>query len=172
MVISEAERKRLYRQKQREIERATIKETKKIPEYLSRPFSEFFKEREFYMFEENLDAFGIQITGADILATEPQIFYSEYTHEAPVSSLQRAVGMVETLIDSAKELAELINAYKIQELEKAIPRALETNMKLPRDDIEALKKSISEIDKLKAIQADLRKPTRHTMHSTRSPHEI
>lgn len=169
MSLTEAERKRLYRQKQRELQSATLKHATEHPSYLSRPFSEFVRERmPDFALDENLDAFGVQIAGRDFLTADPQDFPSQFEREEPLSALQRAMGLVDTFIEAAQELAHLINVYKLEEVMAAIDRATEASMGLPRDDIPALKASFAEIDRLTAIQTELRKPTRHTVLGIRA----
>ena len=73
-------------------------------------------------------------------------------------ALGRAERMVDALIDCAKSLAETINRYKLQEIEAAI-RKLETS-KLSTHA--AQKKALSDIVRLKAIHARLKREVRHS----------
>lgn len=112
--------------------------------------------------EENLDAYGVHISGTD-LGEEVQAFDTEMRWEKQFTSLERARGMMGVFLDAAKELAALINQYKLQEVEAAINAACEVSANLPRGDVEALKKSFAEIERLKGIRTELRRPTRHML---------
>lgn len=168
MAKTAAERTREFRERQKAAAHAALLESRKPEPYLRRSFAEFLAHQSL-MLDENLDAFGIRFDGD--LATDVQKFHSEYERDEPLTSLQRATGLVDVFIDAAQELACLINQYKLAEIETAIDAALEASSNLPRGDVEALKASFEEIDRLKAIRSDLRKPTRHTFLSVRASGE-
>ncbi|MEW9838099.1 hypothetical protein [Mesorhizobium marinum] len=172
MSITEAERKRLSRQRQKEAIKNALRDAAPMGSYLATPFSAFLADCGTLMFEENLDAFGVQIAGKADLTTEVQDFPSQYERSEPLTSLQRAMGMVDAFTDAAQELAHLINVYKLQEVARAIGEAEKASADLPRDDVEALRASFAEIDRLKAIQSDLRRPTRQTFLAIRSKGEL
>ena len=166
MAMTEAERKRLSRERQRQARRAAIRETTKAPRYLASSFADHMRERELDLFE-NLDAFGVFILGT-LFDDDQQNFPSQVAREEPLTALERAVGIVDVLIDAARELAEQINSYKLTEVERAIDAAVQANAELPRGDVEALRQSLAEIDRLKAIRSELRTPTRQTVAAIRS----
>lgn len=161
MALTPAERTRAFRERQRAQERAALQTPPKSASYLKTPFSEFIGDRTLE-FDENLDSLGIRIMG-NFLSEEIQRFPSEFEREEPLNALERAVGLVGVFLDAAKELAELIHLYKLEEVENAINEAIEYSANLPRGDVDALKASFAEIDRLKAIRSELRKPTRHTV---------
>lgn len=163
MAKTPAERTREFRERQRAAERAARLTPPSGANYSKRSFAEFLGDRPLLL-DENLDAFGVQIFGS--LGDEVQVFPSEYIREEPLTSLERAIGLVGVFLDAAKELAHLINVYKLEEVENAINAAVERSANLPRGDVEALKASFAEIDRLKAIRTELRKPTRHTVLGT------
>jgi hypothetical protein len=163
MAKTPAERTREHRERQKANERESLLRPVATPDYVQTPFHVFMEGRH-VEFEENLDAYGIQISGTD-LGEEVQTFETEAPWEKPFTSLERARGMMGVMLDGAKELAALINEYKLQEIEHAIDAALKVSADLPRGDVEALKKSFAEIERLKAIRSELRKPTRHTLLS-------
>ena len=168
MAKSAAERTREFRERKKAAAHAALLESQKPESYLRRPFSEFAAKQSL-MLDENLDAFGIRFDGD--LANEVQDFHSEYHRDEPLTSLQRAIGLVDVFVDAAQELASVINQYKLAEIETAIEAALEVSSNLPRGDVEALKSSFEEIDRLKGIRSDLRKPTRHSFLSVRASGE-
>ncbi len=163
MAKTPAERTREHRERMKAKHRANLLQPVPIPAYVQTPFHAFMEGRKLDL-EENLDAYGIHISGTD-LAEEFQKFETEASWDKPFASLERARGMMGVMLDAAKELAALINEYKLQEIEVAIDAAHEISASLPRGDVEALKKSFAEIERLKAIRFVLRKPTRHVLLS-------
>ncbi|KEQ08054.1 hypothetical protein [Pseudorhizobium pelagicum] len=163
MAKTSAERVKEYRERQRQAARKALLEPVPEPGYVVTPFYAFMDGRH-VDFEENLDAYGVHISGTD-LGEAVQKFDTEAPWEKSFTSLERARGMMGVFLDAAKELAALINEYKLQEVGAAIDAAHEVSASLPRGDVEALKKSFAEIERLRAIQSELRKPTRHTLLS-------
>lgn len=163
MAKSSVERMREYRERMKAKERETRLEPIPAPAYVQTPFNAFMEGRH-VDFEENLDAYGIHISGTD-LGEEIQKFETEAPWEHTFTSIERARGMMSVMLDAAKEIAALINEYKLQEIDVAIDAAHEVSASLPRGDVDALKKSFAEIERLKAIRSELRKPTRHTLLS-------
>lgn len=169
MALTPAERTRAFRERQKAAQQAALKTPTKAAAYVQGKFSEFIGNRTLE-FDENLDAYGIRIMGTG-LDEELQQFETEHQHEAPLTSLERSMALVGVFIDAAKELSELVNAFKLQEIERAIEHAIKLSADLPRGDVDALKASFAEIERLKAIRSDLRKPTRHTVASIRAQGE-
>ncbi|MBP2446391.1 hypothetical protein [Rhizobium leguminosarum] len=163
MAKTPAERTREHRERLIAKEREKLLQPIPAPAYVQTPFHAFMEGRH-VDFEENLDAYGVQISGTD-LGEEVQKFETEAPWDRSFTSLERARGMMGVFLDAAKELAALINEYKLQEIEAAIDAAHEVSADLPRGDVEALKKSFAEIERLKAIRSELRKPMRHTLLS-------
>lgn len=161
MVKSPAERVREFRQRQKDAARSALLSPAPSSAYLKTPFSEFVGGRHFE-FDENLDAYGVRLMGTS-LDEEVQDFPSEFEREGKITALERARGLMGVFLDAAKELAETINAYKLAEIERAIDAAIEASANLPRGDVERLKESFDEIERLKAIRSELRRPTRHTL---------
>ncbi|RWN25278.1 hypothetical protein [Mesorhizobium sp.] len=164
MVLTPAEKQKRYRERQKAAELAAAKATPTKPGYLRRSFSEFVGDRDF-SFDASFDAYGVHISGPNFLRTEIQTFKSEYDSDEPVTALERAMGIFGACLDAADELSVLINQYKLAEVGRAIEEALETSANLPRGDVEALKASFAEINRLKAIQTQLRAPTRFVFPS-------
>lgn len=169
MAKSAAERTREYRQRQKEKMREGMLEASKLPDYAKSSFEEFLGKRILEL-DENLDALGVQVLGSS-LNEKKQEFPSEYKRDEPLTALQRAEGLADVFIDAANELAALINAYKLEEVEKAINDAEVESANLPRGDVEALKASFANIERLKRIQSQLQRPTRHTLASYRAKDE-
>lgn len=171
MIKSVAERSREFRQRQKAAARQASKAVSAMPAYLKRPFSESFNHDRIFELDENLDAFGIQIAGTDFLTVEPQVFPTQADHGGRVTSLQRAMGLVGTFLDAAQELSKLINAYKLEEVARAIDDAMQESANLPRGDVAAMEASITAIEALRRIRADLETPTRVTLPSVRAREE-
>ncbi|MBB6413688.1 hypothetical protein [Mesorhizobium sangaii] len=165
MVLTPAEKQKRYRERQKAAELEAAKAAPVTTDYLKRPFSEFVGDRDF-AFDASLDAYGVHISGPDLLRTEIQKFKSEYDRDEPVTALERAIGILGACLDAADELSVLINQYKLAEIGRAIDDALEASANLPRGDVEALKGSLAEIDRLKLIQTQLRAPARYVFPST------
>lgn len=170
MALSDAERKRLSRARQKAAESEAILHVSSPPSYLRRAFSDFVGTNRNFELDENLDAFGVELRG-DFLTEEVQEFETQAERDEPLSSLQRAMGLADVFIDAAKELSQLVNAYKLEEVQRAIGDAEIASANLPRGDVAALKASFAEIKRLEAIQSELRRPTRQTFQSIRSKDE-
>ncbi|MER9022408.1 hypothetical protein NKI01_07525 [Mesorhizobium sp. M0815] len=165
MVLTPAEKQKRYRERQKAAELEAAKAAPTITDYLKRPFSEFVGDRHF-SFDASLDAYGVHISGPNFLRTEIQTFKSEYLSDEPVTALERAMGILGACLDAVDELSVLVNQYKLEEVGRAIDEALEASANLPRGDVDALKASFAEIDRLKLIQTQLRAPTRYVFPST------
>ncbi|MCR5857965.1 hypothetical protein [Mesorhizobium sp. J428] len=168
MVLTPAEKRR-YRE--RLAERAKREKLKASPaaSLISGSFSEFMGYRTFEL-DQNLDAFGIKIVG-NFLDEEVQRFDGQKEWDPPLTALQRAEALVDVFIDAARDLAQVVNAFKLEEISAAIGKAIDRNANLPRSDVDALKQAIDEIDRLKLIKAQLEKPTRHTVLAIRADGE-
>jgi hypothetical protein len=169
MPISDAERKRASRARQKAAQRAGLKTPPANPTYVAGSFAAFMKDRDLAL-HENLDAFGACLTGSG-LDQDRQAFPSQVTRDAPLTSLERAIGLVDVLIDAARELADEVNAYKLAEIDARIIEAVENSANLPRGDVAALKAALARIEALKMIRADLTKPTRHLVAAIRAKGE-
>jgi hypothetical protein len=173
VALSPADKQRRYRERQRVLAEQRAREAligfAERPSYVEGSFGEYLAGKHLEL-EENLDALGIVIDGTS-LDEEPQRFRSQVVREEPIDALQRASGLVDVFIDAAKELADKINAFKLQEIERAIEDAIADSAALPRGDVEALKTSFAEIERLKAIRTALRKPTRLTIAAIRADDE-
>lgn len=160
MVKSPAERSREFRERQKARAREQVTAVSETPTYLRRSFADFIAGKS-PLLDENLDAFGVHIAGTGF-DQEVQEFESQHVRDEPLNSLQRATALVSVFIEAAGELATLINQYKLDEIERAIDDAVEASANLPRGDVDALKASFVEIDRLKAIRTELRTPKRFT----------
>lgn len=160
MALTNAEKVRAYRERKKARARRQVTTVSETPTYLRRPFSEFIAGKSLLL-DENLDAFGVQIAGTGF-DEEAQEFETQHVRDEPLNSLQRATALVSVFIEAAGELATLINQYKLDEIERAIDDAVEASANLPRGDVDALKASFVEIDRLKAIRTELRTPKRFT----------
>lgn len=163
MAMSSAEKMRALRTRRKAEREDARRRPPKSATYIKGKFSEFVGNRTLDL-HENLDAFGAFIAGSG-LDEEHQTFASQVGREAPLTSLERAHGLQGAFLDAAKEIAELINAFKLAEIEQAIEGALEHREALPKGDVVALKAALAEIERLMSIRSELRRPTRHSMAS-------
>jgi hypothetical protein len=162
MAKTPAERVREYRERQAEAAKAALLRTGPRPSYFKRPFSEFVSGK-YFEFDENLDAYGVRLLGTQ-LDEERQEFPTEHEWEQPLTSLDRARGLMGVFLDAAKELAALINRYKLEEIERAIDEAHELGANgIHPGNVDQLKEVFAEIERLKSIRTDLRRATRHTL---------
>jgi len=107
----------------------------------SRSFAAFLKERESHiMFPESLHWVGIEI-GADLTSERPRLEMAKAWQEMglKVDSLTVATAMVEVLTEAAKEIAEYINAFKLEEIEHQLAIAAPAKAQ----HLEALKKRLA-----------------------------
>jgi hypothetical protein len=161
MALAPGEKQKRYRERQRAITEQRAREAlKRAPvrsPYVHGSFAEFISGKSLLL-HENLDAVGVIVDGD--LDTDQQAFASQYFRDEPIDALQRATGLVGVFIDAATELSELINAFKLQEIERAIDNAIQASATLPQGDVQLMKQAFAEVERLKAIRTALRKPTR------------
>lgn len=125
------------------------------------PFDRYFRDAANWEIAcESLDCVGIEPPTFDADSDDQ---WSEEWNIPYRGSIGRAERMVGAFLDAATELAQVINVYKLEQVETAINAAVARSANLPRGDVEALKASFAEIDRLKTIRTKLRKPTRHTL---------
>ncbi|MGV8832750.1 MAG: hypothetical protein ACOH2N_12310 [Devosia sp.] len=167
MALTPAEKQKAYRKRQKD---ARKKAPDQSTAFIKLPFHEYVARHGLGM-EENLDAAGIHISGS--LEDAVQVFETEAdwdSFDTPgidiKTSLGRATIMVGSLLDAATELAGVINDFKLAEVDTAIENAFTASAGLRRDDVEGLKASYAEIDRLKAIQTQLRKQVRRMIPAT------
>lgn len=128
MSLSNAEKQRRYRERQRqkrEAEKLRPSEDDLIP-FLGSSFAKYLSEHSSNtMFYENLHWVGVEILG-DLEKDHPEFeMAAEWPEWAGVdpNSLNVASAMVGMFVDAAKELATLINGYKLQEIDRAMANA-------------------------------------------------
>jgi hypothetical protein len=137
-----AEYQRAYRQRQKAAKEQQRKEQllrrspDAVDEYLKRPFSGFVRNR-ILMFDETLDSLGVGFRkGTALGESNRQRFWSEGDQaNRTMTSLERAEGLAGVFLDAARELHELINAYKLEEIEARIAemeRAVEVDPALKK----------------------------------------
>lgn len=163
---SSTERSRETRERQKARARAAITAVAAPGSYIKGSFGEFVGDKHLDLYE-NLDAFGVFVAGS-ALDENVQEFETQLARDEPLTPLQRAEGIVDAFIDGARELSELINEFKLQEIERAIDAAIEASANLARGDVAAVKAAFAEIERLKAIRSDLQKSTRHVMPTIRA----
>lgn len=169
MAKSSAERVRAYRERKRAEVEASRGKFFAPPSYLKRSFSKWLGDQTFVS-DEALDSLGVSIEGT-WLNSEIQTFPSQFERDEPITALQRAVALAEVFADAAAELSAFVNAYKLEEIERAINEAVVASANLPRGDVDALKSSFAEIERLKEIRSNLRKPSRLTLPAIRAEGE-
>lgn len=129
MAKTQAEIQRAYRERKKA--QAKAEQSKPVPSIdpaLSKPsrtFAAFLKEREDnFLLPESLHWVGIEIE-TDLTEETPKLERKGDWEDMglEVNSLTVAMSMSAILIDAAKELAGLINAYKLEEIESQIREA-------------------------------------------------
>ncbi|MCZ7930839.1 hypothetical protein O9X90_00800 [Agrobacterium leguminum] len=144
MAKTSTERMRELRARQKAQAKAERLKPTPVPNPLisrpSRSFATFLKEREAnFMLPENLHWVGIEIE-TDLMQDQPKLDRTAEWQELglEVNSLTVATAMAEILIDSAKELSGLINAYKLEEIDRQMQNA----SPVKKGQLEALKKRL------------------------------
>lgn len=133
------DRKRRQRQRQRE-------ENKRRPllldvahPHIRGSFAEFLGDRSLMLFE-TLDWAGIKIVGDPATEDHADIYPDregwEELFEVPLNSLNRTTVMIGALLDAARELADLVNEFKLAELDHRVAEA--TARSATEREIEAL----------------------------------
>jgi hypothetical protein len=109
--------------------------------------------------DETLDSVGMHLPAN--LETEADPEWEEWGEGWGTpnrGALGRAERMVDALIDSAKTLAELIQRFKLQEIDAALERLSRRKLATPADR----KKAFQEHKRLSAIRDRLTKEVRHS----------
>ncbi|KIP99275.1 hypothetical protein RU07_21830 [Agrobacterium tumefaciens] len=144
MAKTQAEIQREYRERKKAQAKAVqAKPTPSIDRVIAgadRTFAAFLKEREAnFSLPENLHWVGVELE-VDLMADRPtlerQVDWEEMGLE--VNSLTVATAMTAILIDSAKELADMINAYKLEEIDRQMQNA----SPVKKGTLEALRKRL------------------------------
>lgn len=145
MAKTQAEIQKAYRERKKA--QAKAEQAKPMPSVdplmanPGRTFAAFLKEHETnFMLPENLHWVGIELE-TDLTADTPELERKADWEDMglEVNSLTVATSMTAILIDAAKELAELINAYKIEEID----RQLQDASPVKKGQLEALKKRLA-----------------------------
>lgn len=145
MAKTPAEYQRAYRERKKAQERAARTVLRPVLDPITSDattsFADFYRSRESVMLApESLDWVGVEIVTG--LADEPpKLPKADLWREQglEVTSLTVAAARMEVFIDAAKELAELINAYKIEEID----RQLKDASPVKKGQLEALKKRLA-----------------------------
>lgn len=145
MAKTQAEIQRAYRERKKA--QAKAERTKPAPVLdplmanPTRSFAAFLKDREAnFMLPENLHWVGVEIE-TDLTSEQPRLERASDWQDMglEVNSLTIATGMVGVFIDAAKELAELINAYKLEEIGSQAATASPVKL----EQLEALRKRLA-----------------------------
>ena len=168
MALSEAERKRRYRAQKQQEAKALVDEAlsavsvipKSFPEFLQGDGDEMDAKRNELMFlAETMDSVGMDFP--DFSEDEdPEWTPDWYVENRGV--LGRAERMVDGMIDCAKQLAELINEYKL----KRVGQAIEALMNSDLSDPDTKKLTLAKIVKLEKVRERLSKEVRHSFKVT------
>lgn len=154
MAKSVTERTRAFRERRR----AQLKTAPDITrEFLRRPFSEFLMERT-PDFEESQDYVGIDIRGS--IYKEEQQYETSEQFEEPFkgNALDRVTALAEVMMDNAREYCELINEYKLTEIDARIKEIEQADLSDPT----VRKQALADVVKLNRIRARLDKEFRRS----------
>ena len=154
MAMSDAERKRRSRQRQADAQRASIQTPPADPDYLKASFAGFLADRHLDLYE-NLDAFGVFLSGST-LDSKKQEFQSQVVRDDPLTPLERTIGILDAMTDACRELAETVNAYKLQEIAARIAEIEQADL----SDPQAKAKALADIVRLQKMQDQLTKQVR------------
>ena len=160
MARSSAERVRLHRERKRKALQTAADQT---ASYLRSSFSEFvgsfpdFLDGRTLLFDETLDSLGIRIDGTS-LHEEVQSFRSDGLGHVTMSSLERASGLVGAFLDAASELSELINRFKLQEIETRIAEIEGSDLSDPT----SRKKALADVIVLNRLRERLHREIRYS----------
>lgn len=124
MALTSAEKQRRYRERQKAKARAARAKPSPGPIAFGQSFSEFLRERSTRLqFLEGLDWVGVDVRGNLEDDNNPVGRPDEWADEGiEVTTLNRAAAMVDTFIDAAKELSDLINEYKLADIERQLAK--------------------------------------------------
>lgn len=162
MALTPTERQRRHRERLKERRKAAPDLT---DAFQNRRFAEFVQSdpeatgNTIPFIAETLGSVGIYEETS--LETDADPYHREEWGTPNRGALGRAERMVDALIDSAKALAELINRYKLQEIDAAITRL--ENKKL--NSKEARKAAFQESARLAEIRKRLTREVRHSFPS-------
>lgn len=180
MALSEAERKRRYRNRLKEEAKRAPDVVLEVTEGDQISFSDFLlgkkevridvfgeskylyidgKEQELSFIDETLDSFGSQMP--DLTVDKDPEWRPEWSVENK-GSLGRAERMVDGWIECAKALSELINQFKVERVNKALEILSASDM----SDPERRKQVLAKIVKLEKVKERLQKEVRHSFRVT------
>lgn len=154
MAMTAAERKRQERARKRQAGDSALEATRP---YCQTPFFEFFGDHpDALNFDMALDTAGIEPPALDddrgpasrtgqIEAGSPDA-YSGFE-----GSIGRAEVIIGALLDAADELAAIVNAYKRQEIDRAVAELEESTI----SDVEQRRRVVSELIVLRGLQRAL-----------------
>lgn len=161
MAKSAAERQRERRQRMKDEKRRAVDVASSL--YPSGEFARFMEAHgSTYRLEVEhpLDAAGIVVNTPLDIDDDP--YWQEASGTPNRGAIGRAERMVDALVDSAKALAELINTYKLREIDRAIA---ELKARKPKTKAEH-EKALADAVRLNAIRTELGKQVRHSFHQT------
>ena len=161
MALTGAERKRKSREKKRMEEKALPDEALR---FVRSNFSNFLDQEKYQWNELNsigeiMDSVGMYYP--DLLKDEDLSWRPEWGIDNR-GSLGLAERMVGVWIESAQILAELINTFKLQEVDRAMKKLSGSDL----SDPEVKEQAFKDIVQLNVIKARLQKQVRHAFHAT------
>jgi len=160
MVLSAAEKQRAYRQRKKKAERAAPDVTSSI---VAGDFAEFLEARGEMQLSD-----GRWMDDPAAIAEHIDLTLGEIGVRFDWRTTEKAEQAVEILTESASAIAELLNAFKLHEINAAIERLKEADLSDPA----AKKAALREAVKLDAIKRGLAKKTRHDFAATSVKGEV
>lgn len=154
MTRKSAERVRRMRERRKELLKTLPDQTQ---EYAQHGFAAFIGE-DSLIFEEPLDRLGVRIEGLH----DEEFTYHSDSAQGTVSmpALNRATALVGVLIDAATELASLVNAFKLKELDRKIEEIRVSDMSDPEQRQALLDEMVRLAELRKKLDGEFRRPFR------------
>ena len=153
MALTNAEKVRNYRQRQKEKLAELKKQAEPTDEFLKTPFSDFMKDR-WGNVTEFLDWLGVDDI-PDYEAdgdTDPDV----WDHEVDRGSIGRAERMVGHFLDGAVTLARYVNDYKVEQLQARMKELEASDL----TDLADKKKALAEMVRITKYLDQLKKKVR------------
>jgi len=163
MALSNAEKVRRYRERQKAAQRTASDLTHPhiaAPFYLAAQVDPNWSDVELAFDLMGIEPPTFEDDGGPHSSGSGGLDDEEAYENVPANSLGRAEVMVGSLLDAATALSLIINRFKLAEIEKAIEASTSAEDKLDRDDVAGLKAAWAETERLKALRTELRKQVR------------
>ncbi|TCT12674.1 hypothetical protein EDC22_102359 [Tepidamorphus gemmatus] len=171
MALSPAEKQRRYRERQKVKMAEQAKQARHVADdtapFLAVTFADFLRQdgeaqaNALPFIQETLGSVGLDSTDWEA-DEDPEWHEYQWDGTTDRGLLGKAERMVGAFLDSARALSELINRYKLQEIDRALAEIERADL----SDPEAKKQALADVVRLNALRKRLHKEVRYSFPAT------